>query len=727
MAEIDLAKIGEMKAILQKIIRFVFVSILLSLMASCSFFKLEPQNTVATVSIDATQVIIPSLPSIEPTLPNTVIPSFTPGPSVTPSPTAVPSPTFLPITPVLQRTQLPEHGNVIQVENIERITLLSRWGQGNPGGIVFTPDGKYFVLGARTGLYFYNAIDYALIHYIDTQSAVFHIAISPDNQKLAAVLTDKVVLYQIVDWQALLTIQVDANSVDFSPDNRILVLGINSDPDFLQLRDVDTGKVIETFKNGQGAWAVKMSPRGDIIATGGFSTTIWSLDGSILDQHGPYVSGGHTASVSFSPEGKFLAEGSDYFVKIWRVSENGRITNYREIDLSRLDYASIFDVSISPDGKKVAVALSAGIGVWNLSTGGRVFYVAADNGFTFYNSLTWSMDSKTVAVASNDKGVEFWSINTGEKFAALNTNSGSFSSLAWSPDGQKLGVGAEEGFAYTFDAHDGDTVGRFGSGHELNSLAFSPDSQTLALGYGDRTAQIWNLDGTLLQTIEGFGFGSSDVTFTSDDKLFAAILPESWQSPPQVRFWNTADWSVEKVFPVGDRDNYMITGFALAPDQNTGAISYVNMHGYHKDFIRVISIDKGTTLATLEPERKRYRVSIGAIAYSPGSNMLAALVSEVDDPNPRLLVWQAKDWSLLYEKIITTGSRLDALTWSPDGGLIAVGTQDGKIQIFRSIDGEKLISLYGHTMSVTGVSFSPDGRILASISLDGTLLLWGLR
>lgn len=660
----------------------------------------------------------------------TVIPTSTIQPTKTPQPT----PTYFPITPVLQGTQLPEHGNAITVENIDRLALLSRWGKGNPTDVIYTPDGKYFVVGSSAGLYFYNPEDYSLVHFIETQTTVFDIAISPDSQTIAAVAINEILLYQISDWQLLLSIEVDANSVDFSPDGQKLALSINSDPDYLQLRDAKTGEVLVTAQNEQAAWAVKISPRGDVIATGGYSTTIWSLDGSILDQYGPYVSGGHTASVSFSPDGEFLAEGSDYFLKIWRVLDNGRIINYREIDLSQYNYASIFHVAISPDGKLVATALSSGIGVWNLSTGRRVFYSATESGFTFYNSLAWSSDSSTIAVASSEKGVELWSIKTGDSLMTLNNPSGSFSSLAWSSDGKKLGIGAEEGTAYIFDTYNGSVFNHFGTGYELNSIAFAPDNQTVALGYGNRTARIWNLDGTLQQTIEGFGYGSSDVTFTSEGKLFAAILPESWQTPPQVRIWNTNDWSVEKVFPVGDRDNYMITGFALAPDQNTGAISYVDMHGYYTDFIKIISIHDGKELANIEPKRNQYRVFIDAIEYSPDNSMLAALVSEYDDPNPRILVWQTSDWSLLYQKAINSGPRVglsknqrDALTWSPDGRLIVVGVKDGNIQVFKAINGENLATLHSHTMWVTGVSFSPDGRILASISLDGVLMLWGLQ
>ena len=669
--------------------------------------------------------------------PTPLLPSITP--SVQPTNTNTPIPTYLPITPVWQGTPLPEHGDVITIENIDRLTLLSRWGQGNPGDIAYTPDGKYFVVGAITGLYIYDANDFSFIHYIDTQVAVINLAISPDSLTIATVVTDEVILYQISDWQLLSTIQVDANSVDFSPDGQMLALGINSGQNYLQLRDVETGEVIETLKNEQVEWAspqaVKISPRGDIIASGGYSITTWSLDGSVLDQVGPFSSGGHTASVSFSPDGEFLADASDYYLHIWRVVENGRLKSFGGIDLSQFDYASIFNVAISPNGKMVAATLSAGIGVWDLSTGDRIFYVAADTGYTFYNSLAWSMDSRTIAVASSEMGVELWSVNTGESLASLNNHSGSFSSLVWSPDGQKLGVGAEEGIPYIFNAQNGDFTKHFGSGYELNSLAFSPDSQTLAVGYRDRSVQIWNLDGALLHTLGGFGYGSSDATFSPDGSFFAATLPESRGTPPEVRFWNTSDWSVEKIFSVENRDYFRITGFVLAPDQYTGAISYVDMDGfYDKDLIEIISIADGTSITTLEPWIPGHRAYIQAMSYSPNSTLLAALVSVSGDPNPRIVVWQNSDWKLLYRQEIIAGPRIgrsynqqDALAWSPDSMLIAVGVKDGSIQIFNAVNREKLITLNGHTMWATGVSFSPDGRILVSVSLDGTVMLWGLR
>ncbi len=68
-------------------------------------------------------------------------------------------------------------------------------------------------MGPATGIYFYDPNDFSLLHYIDTQAAVSYLAISPDNQKLAAVVTAKVLLYQISDFQLLKSMNMDANSL----------------------------------------------------------------------------------------------------------------------------------------------------------------------------------------------------------------------------------------------------------------------------------------------------------------------------------------------------------------------------------------------------------------------------------------------------------------------------------------------------------------------------------
>jgi WD40 repeat protein len=605
--------------------------------------------------------------------------------------------------------------------------LLARWGQGNPEDIAYTPDGKYLVVGTSTGLYFYNPTDFSLIHAID-QPAVSYLAISPDSQVVAAVVPDQVILYNISTWQMIQTQRLSANSADFSPDGKILILGINGDPGSLQLREASTGKYLNSFKTEQGTWAVKFSPRGDFIATAGYSTTIWALDGTITTQFGPYVSGGRTVSVSFSPDGEFLAEGSDN-LHVYRVLDNGRLVIYRDISFRQFNPGSIIEVTISPNGKMVAFALTTGVHVWDLATGTRVFDTTYDSQYN--NSLAWSMDSMSIAVATYTSGVQVWDVDTGRSVASLNYHSGTFSSLAWSPDGQKLAVGAEEGSVNVYDLQEGAVIQNYASVNRLNSLAFSPDGATLAIGSYDRTVNIWNISATISRTLEGVGFGSTDVTFSSDGSFFAACSAESGQTGTQVRLWSTRDWSVEKSFSIGNYRDFMITGFALAPDQRTGAISYVDISDYYdwKDKIQIISIVDGSVLTTLDPVINT-GVHIISIAFSPDGTLLAARGTA-----SRAWVWQTSNWNLPYQQkyIYTDRTRVNPFTlqysiaWSPNGQLLAVGTKAGGIQIFDTQSEDNIIALSAHTMYTAGVAFSPDGRYLASVSLDGTVTLWGIR
>jgi WD40 repeat protein len=62
------------------------------------------------------------------------------------------------------------------------------------------------------------------------------------------------------------------------------------------------------------------------------------------------------------------------------------------------------------------------------------------------------------------------------------------------------------------------------------------------------------------------------------------------------------------------------------------------------------------------------------------------------------------------------------VAWSPDG-LIALGTEEGTVEVV-SPSRATVRELEGHTRRITGVSFSADGHVLATKSLDGTVRLW---
>jgi WD40 repeat protein len=65
------------------------------------------------------------------------------------------------------------------------------------------------------------------------------------------------------------------------------------------------------------------------------------------------------------------------------------------------------------------------------------------------------------------------------------------------------------------------------------------------------------------------------------------------------------------------------------------------------------------------------------------------------------------------------------VSFSPDGKRIASGSYDKTIRLWDALTGEELQTLKGHTLGVNSVSFSPDGtRVVELVIHDQTIRLW---
>jgi WD40 repeat protein len=76
--------------------------------------------------------------------------------------------------------------------------------------------------------------------------------------------------------------------------------------------------------------------------------------------------------------------------------------------------------------------------------------------------------------------------------------------------------------------------------------------------------------------------------------------------------------------------------------------------------------------------------------------------------------------------LIFTGhlAAVNDLTWSPDGRLIASASDDKFVQIFYSASGARKIIYNGHTQEVAAVAWSPAGKLIASAGQDKTAQVW---
>lgn len=70
---------------------------------------------------------------------------------------------------------------------------------------------------------------------------------------------------------------------------------------------------------------------------------------------------------------------------------------------------------------------------------------------------------------------------------------------------------------------------------------------------------------------------------------------------------------------------------------------------------------------------------------------------------------------------------INVLTLYPDGKTLATGSMDRTVEVWNKTDTDKpLYTLIGHTEGITAIDFSVDAKLLASGSSDKTVRLWDL-
>ena len=597
----------------------------------------------------------------------------------------------------------------------------ARLGKGSIKGISFSPDGTRIAVGSATGVWLYDAHTGAEL----------------------ALLTDHT---------------SRAGDVAFSQDGKTLASGMYGG---ISLWDIDTGKLLKTFKKEVALIkALRIIDDGKTLLCDNYDgyVRLWDITTGEIKEFHPQSSRGFNRMLR-DIIGREVTAADLYLNNIddniiFAVGyEDGKIRledaiTGRHLKTLQGHKDHVSQLVFSPDGTLlVANTPNAPLRLWDVNTGESLKTLTQNT--RFRGILTFSKDGKTLACQTRDGEIELWDVASKTLRTTLGAKLDSkIHQLAFSSDSKRVVGANRNGEIRVWDVNTGDELLSFTTGHTggTGALAFSPDSSILAGGQG-KTIQLWNArtltqlsnridtngytafvfspDGNTVTSVKGF-------TFTKRTR--DAFVKESVLGT--LSFWDTRTGSRLTEFPVESHKGEApeLPG-KISSSMSTGGMGN-NIVVFSKNghmLATALNSDRATKSSRFtvllwevweDPRRqsqltlKGHTDTINTLTFTPNGKMLA---SGSDDGTIRL--WDSSTGTQLLS---LSSEKTNSLAFSMDGKTLASVSNFSQIQLWNISTGKQLTSLKEQNDSVTVLAFSADSNILASGSRDGVIQLWDI-
>jgi WD40 repeat protein len=394
-------------------------------------------------------------------------------------------------------------------------------------------------------------------------------------------------------------------------------------------------------------------------------------------------------------------------------------------------------VTFNPDGNLLASMDGNGtVRFWDPATGQPAGpQVPVPAGISSHiAAVAFSPDGKLLAGADSKNGtVRLWDLATGRQTGAplhASLPSADSTAMAFSPDSKLLAI-ADGSIVRLWDPRTGRPVGAplhaAGPPTGLVAVAFSPDGKLLASTDGTMVL-LWDLatgrPAVAPIHAPGNATGVGEVAFSPDGKLLAT----AGSGDGTVRLWDPATGR-----PVGaplhaSSPSVAAGGAAFSPDGKLLATAGGD------GTLRLWNPLTGRPVSAPIQAATGTAPAVYKVAFSPDGKLLATAGS---DGTVRL--WDALTGQPAGEPIHAAPPAPDtatghyggatAVAFSPDGKLLASGTIDGTIQLWDPLTGHLAgapIHAARAGTAMLKLAFSPDGKLLASEDGNGTVRLWDL-
>ena len=467
-----------------------------------------------------------------------------------------------------------------------------------------------------------------------------------------------------------------------------------------------------------------------------------------MSAHGAYhgTLSGHTGAVSqvaFAPDGHTLfSVGRDQSVGVWDVRQHRRLATLTG------HHTWLKAIALSPDGRMFATGGDDhDIALWQAANRKRV---ATLSGHTAQiKEIAFSPDSRILATASADTTIILWDLAHRTRLATLSGHTSTATGVAFSPDSRILATTGEDATVSLWDIASGARLATLpGHTRTATAVAFSPDGATLASAGGDTTVILWDVaQRTRLATLTHGRIGDViSLKFSPDGRTLATAGTDS-----TVLLWDTR-YRTLRARLTGHYPNIYTVDFSphgnlLASAGEGGAITIWDttqapLATSTAGFNDVAFSPDGRLLADASAARSMvwntdnrapqavlaHANPVNAVAFSPDGHLLAAATGPDRQPptTEALTLWDLTAHTDPVRLEGHTDRVLDA-AFSPDGRIVATTSVDKTVILWDVAKHARLATLTGHTQPVNGVTFSPDGRTLATAGHDPAVMLWDVE